>query len=142
MDRFDRFLVKQAELSDQISIDSAGTHDYNIGKPADLRSQATAMKHGIDLSELRARQVTLADFIEFDYILAMDNDNYNILKSLCPIGQEYRQHLFLDFAPELNTREVPDPYEGEGNSGFEHVLNLIEAASRGLLAEIRQRGFN
>ena len=134
--------VKQAGLTELISIDSAGTHDYNIGNPPDLRSQAIAMKHGIDLSELRARQVTFADFIEFDYILAMDNHNYNVLKSLCPIEQTYKLHLFLDFAPDLNTREIPDPYKREGNSGFEQVLNLIEAASRGLLAEIRQRGLN
>lgn len=131
-------MVKQAGLSDRIDIDSAGTHDYNIGKPPDSRSQMAALKRGIDLSGLRARQVTVADLIEFDYILAMDSYNYKVLQSLCPIEQKHKLHLFLDFAPELQTRIVPDPYEGEGNSGFEHVLDLIEAASRGLLAEIRQ----
>ncbi|HDN27301.1 MAG TPA: low molecular weight phosphotyrosine protein phosphatase [Thioploca sp.] len=129
-------MVKQARLSEQIYIDSAGTHDYNLGKPPDSRSQAAARRRGIDLSGLRARQVIQADLIEFDYVLAMDKYNYQILLAINP--PEHKLHLFLDFAPELNTREVPDPYEG-GNCGFEHVLDLVQAASRGLLAEIRQR---
>jgi protein-tyrosine phosphatase len=131
-------LVKQHELSDQIYIDSAGTHDYNLGKPPDSRSQVAALKRGIDLSGLRARLVTKADLTEFDYVLAMDRANLKSLQSLCPPGQEHKLHLFLNFAPELDTREVPDPYEG-GHSGFQHVLDLVEAASTGLLAEIRQR---
>jgi protein-tyrosine phosphatase len=132
------FMVKQAGLDKQIYIDSAGTHDYNIGKPPDLRSQATALKRGFDLSELRARQVTSADLIKFDYVLAMDRNNYEILQSLCPKGHEQKLHLFLNFAPHLNRQEVPDPYEG-GSNGFDHVLDLVEAASTGLLTEIRQR---
>ncbi|MEN8220147.1 MAG: low molecular weight protein-tyrosine-phosphatase [Pseudomonadota bacterium] len=122
----------------QIVVDSAGTHDYHIGEPPDLRSQNAALKRGIDLSGLRARQVTQADFTEFDYILAMDRYNYQILQSLCPQGQKHKLHLFLGYAPKLNTREVPDPYLG-GQDGFEHVLNLVETASRGLLTEISQR---
>ncbi len=130
-------MVKQARLSNQIEIDSAGTHDYNLGKPPDLRAQAAARKRGIDLSRLRARQVTPADFIEFDYILAMDKDNYNILQATCPPEHQHKLQLFLEFAPSLNTREVSDPYYG-GENGFEPVLNLIEAASRGLLEQVRQ----
>ena len=131
-------LAKQAGLSDQILIDSAGTHDYNIGNPPASRSQAAALRRGIDLSGLRARQVTPADLTEFDYVLAMDRANLRVLQSLCPSKHKHKLHLFLNFAPELDVREIPDPYEG-GESGFEQVLDLVEAASRGLLAEIRQR---
>ncbi|MDM8559386.1 low molecular weight protein-tyrosine-phosphatase [Candidatus Parabeggiatoa sp. HSG14] len=131
------FMVKQAGLNNKVDIDSAGTHDYNIGKPPDSRSQAAALKRGIDLSGLRARQVTSADFNQFDYVLAMDRYNYEILQSLCPPGHEHKLHLFLSFAPKLNTREIPDPYEGD--NGFDHVLDLVEAASSGLLTEIQKQ---
>ncbi len=131
-------LVKQARLSEQIYIDSAGTHDYNLGKPPDSRSQVAALKRGIDLSGLRARQVTQASLTEFDYVLAMDRANLKSLQLLCPPGQEHKLHLFLNFAPDNDTQEVPDPFYGE-NSGFKHVLDLSQAASTGLLTEICQR---
>lgn len=134
-----KHLVEQAGLSDQIYIDSAGTHSYHIGNPPDSRSQAAALRRGIDLSDLRARQVNREDFAEFDYVLAMDRENYRDLQSLCPPEQADKLHLFLEFAPELGTREVPDPYFGRGQEGFELVLDLIEAASEGLLTDIRQR---
>jgi len=130
-------MVNQAGLSKQIYIDSAGTHNYNVGNPPDLNSQIAAQKRGIDLSKLRARQLIQADLAEFDYILAMDQENQDILWSLCLPSQKPKLHLFLDFVPTLKTREVPDPYQG-GYSGFEHVLDLIEAASEGLLAAIRK----
>jgi len=134
-----KHIVEQAGLGDQIYIDSAGTHSYHIGSQPDSRSQAAALKRGIDLSSLRARQVNREDFVEFDYVLAMDRDNYRDLQSLCLPEQAKKLHLFLEFAPKLETREVPDPYFGRGQDGFEHVLNLIEAASQGLLTDIRQR---
>lgn len=134
-----KHIVEQAGLSDQIYIDSAGTHSYHIGSQPDSRSQAAALKRGIDLSSLRARQVNREDFAKFDYVLAMDRENYRDLQSLCSPEQAKKLHLFLEFAPELETREVPDPYFGRGQDGFEHVLNLIEAASQGLLTDIRQR---
>ena len=92
----------------------------------------------MDLSGQRARAVTVKDFERFDYVLAMDNDNYEILAASCPSGLESRLRLFLEFAPELEAREVPDPYYG-GGSGFERVLDMIEQASAGLLADIRQQ---
>ena len=76
------------------------------------------------------------DFAEFDYVLAMDGDNLRAMEDLRPPGSEARLALFLHFAPELDTREVPDPYYG-GDEGFERVLDLVEAGARGLLAEIR-----
>ena len=131
-------LVEEHSLSDIIEIDSAGTHAYHIGEQPDARASAAAMNRGIDLSSQQARRVSSDDFERFDYVLAMDYDNYEILVASCPSGFESRLRLFLDFAPDLEAREVPDPYYG-GGSGFERVLDLIEQASEGLLAEIRQQ---
>ena len=105
-----RRLVEQEGLADRILIDSAGTHAYHIGKPPDERAQATALKRGFDLSDLRARQAAAADFEAFDFVLAMDRENHEILASLCPAGYEERLSLFLDYAPDIGIREVPDPY--------------------------------
>ena len=129
-------MVREAGLSKRIFIDSAGTHAYHVGETPDRRSQETAKKRGYDLSLQRARKVKAEDFLAFDYVLAMDQDNYYNLHAICPAGYEARLALFLDFAPDLGQREVPDPYYG-GANGFEQVFDLVEAASRGLLADIQ-----
>jgi protein-tyrosine phosphatase len=131
-------LVEENNLSHLIAADSAGTHAYHIGERPDERASAAALKRGIDLGSQKARRTSPDDFERFDYVLAMDIDNYEILAAGCPSGLESRLRLFLDFAPDLEIREVPDPYYG-GASGFERVLDMIEQASAGLLAEIRQQ---
>ena len=132
-------LLDSAGLTEAIYVDSAGTHSYHIGAPPDTRSQATALRRGVDLRRLRARQVIAADLAEFDYVLAMDRDNFAHLLQLCPTAElRGRIRLFLDFAPGLPEQEVPDPYYG-GPTGFERVMDLIEEAAQGLLAEVRQR---
>jgi protein-tyrosine phosphatase len=131
-------LVRQARLEQQIQVDSAGTHAYHVGNPPDSRAQQTARRRGIDLSGQRARKALREDFLAFDYVLAMDRDNYALLAELCPEGQEHKLRLFLEFAPQLAEREVPDPYYG-GAEGFERVFDMVEAAAAGLLAEIRSR---
>ncbi|WP_457675583.1 low molecular weight protein-tyrosine-phosphatase [Thiolapillus sp.] len=133
-----RKLVADEGLEDRIVIDSAGTHAYHVGQPPDRRAQATATGRNIDLSDLRGRQVEVEDFHRFDYILAMDRENLEILSGLCPAGMEDRLSLFMDFAPDYGIAEVPDPYYG-GEQGFERVFDMVEAASRGLLEEIRRR---
>lgn len=133
-----RHLVAQNDLQDIIRIDSAGTHAYHVGESPDRRAQATAQKRGIDLSGIRARRVIASDFEKFDYVLAMDRDNYMILNELCPVGYEERLSLFLDFASTLSIKEVPDPYYG-GVKGFDVVFDMVEQASRGLLDDIQQR---
>lgn len=130
-------LINERRLSGRFRIDSAGTHDYHIGKSPDPRSRQAAASRGIDLSRLRARQVRPADFEEFDYILAMDADNLRDLKALCPDPQTCRVGLLLDYAPHLGVREVPDPYFG-GPQGFERVLDLVEVAALGLLDAVLQ----
>ncbi len=131
-----RHLVEQEGLSHLIATDSAGTIDYHIGKVPDRRARETARKRGLDLSDLRARQAVAADFEIFDYVIAMDHANYEYLQRLCPLGQEAKMHLFLDFAPHLQVSEVPDPYYG-GPAGFERVFDMVEEASRGLLNRIK-----
>lgn len=131
-------LVAREGLSELISVDSAGTHAYHLGEPPDRRSQQTAMSHGVDLSAQRARRVGTEDFHRFDYILAMDRDNYRNLAEICPDGRDDRLYLFMDFAKELRQDEVPDPYYG-GKDGFERVFNMIEVASVRLLEDIRIR---
>jgi len=131
-------LVRQAGLERQIQVDSAGTHAYHVGNPPDTRAQQTARRRGIDLSGQRARKAVREDFHTFDYVLAMDRDNHALLAELCPEGQEHKLRLFLEFAPQLGEREVPDPYYG-GAEGFERVFDMVEAAAQGLLAEIRSR---
>lgn len=131
-------LVRQAGLEQQIQVDSAGTHAYHVGNPPDTRALQTAQRRGIDLSAQRARKALREDFHTFDYVLAMDRDNHALLAELCPEGQEHKLRLFLEFAPQLGEREVPDPYYG-GAEGFERVFDMVEAAAQGLLAEIRSR---
>jgi len=119
----------------ELHIDSAGTHAYHIGDPPDARSQAAARVRDVDISNHRGRQVTVEDFYRFDYILAMDEDNLHRLKALRPKGAPAELRLLLEFAPEVEHKDVPDPYYG-GKQSFEEVLDLVENGSRGLLAEI------
>ena len=130
--------VKAADLFDRISIDSAGTHAYHVGETPDRRAQKSALERDIDLSKLRARKAVEDDFNRFDYVIAMDDDNYEYLLSICPSGSEQKLSLFLSYAPHLDVDEVPDPYYG-GPKGFENVLDLIEQASFGLLNHIKQQ---
>jgi low molecular weight protein-tyrosine phosphatase len=132
-----RTRVDSAGLERRILIDSAGTHDYHIGEPPDMRAQQAAVRRGYDMSTLRGRQVEVADFGRFDYVLAMDNANLAILGHLCPAGQHGRLGLLLEYASRHREREVPDPYYG-GANGFEHVLDMVEDAADGLLAHIRE----
>ncbi len=131
-------LVAKEGLAQQVEIDSAGTHAYHVGNPPDQRASQAALQRGIDLSAQRARKVLATDFLEYDYVLAMDRSNYEDLRALCHPDYEQRLHLFLEFAPDTGERDVPDPYYG-GTEGFERVLDLIEAASIGLLADMRAR---
>lgn len=121
-----------------VEIDSAGTHDYHIGAPPDRRAIAAAKRRGIDLSELRARMVAAEDFSTYDLILAMDEENLQELRRRAPAIYHERIRLMMEFAPQAPSRHVPDPYYG-GAQGFEEVLDLLEEAAQGLIAELRSR---
>ncbi len=132
-----RNAVEKAGLSDQFEIDSAGTSGWHIGEPPDGRTTQTAITRGIDLSAQRSRKVRQSDFEDYDYIIAMDRDNFGSLMGTSSKGSQDRIRMFLEFAPKLSETEVPDPYFG-GQHGFDHVLDLVEEASDGLLAHIMQ----
>lgn len=133
-------LVEREGLSDQFVIDSAGTSGYHVGEPPDSRSLATAQARGVHLPS-RARQFVASDFQRFDFVLAMDIPNVRALYGLAP-DQAARDkvHLLRSFdAQSHDGAAVPDPYYGSGD-GFEHVFDVCEAACRGLLTHLRQRG--
>ena len=117
-----RSIVSKQNLSDRFEIDSAGTHAYHIGNPPDSRSRETARKYGIDLSNQRARKVHESDFYYYDHIIAMDTDNIEILKSICPTDSLSQIKLLLDYLPGVGFRSVLDPYfEGKFDEVFEMV---------------------
>ena len=132
-----RHKVNAAGLDDKIHIDSAGTHAYHVGEPPDGRAQQAALQRGFDLSTQRARRVDVADFEQYDYVIAMDMNNQDDLLSVCPPGLEDKIHLFLKFGSSAGTGEVPDPYYG-GGRGFEIVLDLVENAADGLIAHLQK----
>jgi len=132
-----RLHAARAGLAGRLRIDSAGTHDYHIGEPPDPRSQRAAKTRGADISRLRARQLDADDFRRFDLILTMDAYNEQCVDRVRPPDAAGRVLPFLHYAPDLGAAEVPDPFYG-GPEGFEHVLDLIEAASAGLVAELRR----
>src|SRR5688572_32995909 len=130
-------LLEAEGLGGEIDVDSAGTGAYHVGEPPDRRSAAAASRRGIRLSR-RARQFERGDWAEFDYVLAVDESTRDILRRGCPPGEQSKLHLLRSFDPASPPdADVPDPYHG-GEQGFEHVLDLCEAACRGLLAEIKR----
>lgn len=132
-----RHKLREAGLESRVTVDSAGTGDWHVGKAPDARTRVAAMRRGYDLSALRARQVRAADFNDFDLILAMDLANLGELKRLGQGAGPAELDLFLRrYAGELD--EVPDPYYG-GEAGFEQVLDLLERACDALLLEVKGR---
>ena len=133
-----RYLVAEQGLEHLVEIDSAGTGAWHVGDQPDQRATSTAILRGIDISGQTARKVRASDFETFDYLLAMDQENHMNLLQMSPQEHRHKVRLFLEFAPDQPDREVPDPYYG-GGAGFDHVLDLVLAASRGLLEEIAPR---
>ena len=118
-----------------IAVDSAGTGHWHVGEPPHPPSVKAAKRRGYDLSAQRARQVRRDDFYDFDLILAMDRNNLKDLQSIMPSDATAALGLFLDYAPQLGRKDMPDPwYTGE----FDLVIDLVEAASRGLLTALDQ----
>src|SRR3569833_2483302 len=120
----------------RVEIDSAGTAGYHVGSPPDSRTRQAALRRGYDMSALRARVVEPQNFGRFDLILAMNRQNFETLRQRAPAPMRERIRLFLEFAPDADVTEMPDPYYG-GPNGFEEVLDLVEAAARGLLQYVR-----
>ncbi len=132
-----RHLVREEGFESLIEIDSAGTAAFHIGKAPDSRSILVAKERGIDMSDLRARQVDLGDFYQYDYVLAMDEANFYHLKEMALPEHDGKIKMFLEYTDAFSETEVPDPYYG-GAQGFDHVFDLVESASKGLLEHIKQ----
>ena len=133
-----RQLLDHQQLTGAIEIDSAGTGDWHVGDPPDPRARASAKRRGIELGG-RARRVERRDFVRFDYLVAMDRANHRELLRMAPDDEaRAKVVLFRSYDPRSpRDADVPDPYYGEGD-GFETVLDICEAASRGLLQHIRE----
>jgi len=129
-----RARLEAAGLQDRIEIDSAGTGDWHLGRGPDPRAQESAAAAGYDISALRARQVSVDDFFEFDYILAMDGQNLHDLQAMQPEHSAAVLELMLSYGSS-NENDVPDPYYG-GDDGFKQVIALLEDSADGLLADL------
>lgn len=127
-----RKFIEEAGLQDCVSVDSAGTHDYHAGAPPDPRAQAAAWRRGYDLSGLRARQITEADFRDHDLLLAMDANNLALIESMCPFQHRSKLGLLMSYARRAKSPFVPDPY-CRGMADFDKVLDYIEDACLGLV---------
>ena len=136
-----RALLREEGLEERIEVASAGTGGWHAGEAPDARATAAALGRGITLDGA-ARQVTGADFEDYDLILALDRENLRGLLGVAPDEAHDRIRLLREFDPAAvaaGDLDVPDPYFG-GARGFEHVLDLVDAACRGLLAELRSAG--
>lgn len=131
-----RALVEKDRVGNSLIIDSAGTHAYHSNEAPDPRAQSKALERGIDISNLKARPVYIADFEDFEHILVMDERNYQDVIAICPRMFAYKVRYFMEYAPHLNTRNLPDPYYG-GINGFERVLDMVEDAAKGLLQQLQ-----
>lgn len=118
-----------------VTVDSAGTSNWHVGRAPDVRSQEIAARYGLNIRQQRARQIAEADFTRFDLILAMDEDNLRELQRRSDSAGHARLALMLDYAPQLGLRSVPDPYYGTLED-FEETYRLVLAASEGLAAHL------
>ncbi|HJS33121.1 MAG TPA: low molecular weight protein-tyrosine-phosphatase [Alphaproteobacteria bacterium] len=132
-----RTMVSRVGLSERFHIDSCGTFSGHVGRPPDPRAQDHALRRGYDIGEIRARLLRADDFVTFDHLLAMDEGQLQVLRRMATPPTRERARLFLDFAPNLPTREVPDPYYGEA-ADFERALDLIERGAASLLVAVRK----
>ena len=134
-----RHKLREAGVAALVVVDSAGTHGYHTGEPPDERAVRHARQRGYDLSALRARQITAADFERFDLLLAMDWDNLAELKELCPVEHRGKLRRLTEYAQRFDNPVLPDPYYGSA-AAFEQVLDLVEDACAGLIAELATDG--
>ncbi|MCB0393764.1 MAG: low molecular weight phosphotyrosine protein phosphatase [Bdellovibrionales bacterium] len=133
-----RHKLKVNGLENQVKIDSAGTGGWHEGEPPDSRAVSCMKAKGIDISDLRARQVDTSDFTNFDRIFIMDRQNSNDIRDFyLDSDSEEKVEYLMDLAPYLKVRDVPDPYAG-GPDGFEYVFDLINAATDTLIEQVKE----
>lgn len=130
-------IVEKAGLSGIVECDSAGTIAFHAGEPADARMKKHAVKRGYTLTSI-ARKFTHDDFEKFDYIVAMDRNNFTDILAFDKEAQYVDKiSMMTSYCRDHEEEEVPDPYYG-GPQGFEHVLDLLEDACTGFLEKIKE----
>lgn len=130
--------LQNSDYKDQVSTDSAGTHGYHVGNRPDSRAVETASNFGVDISRLRARKVSVSDFSDYDLIIAMDHSNFEDLQRIRPTDSKTDLKMMMQYHPEAQPIDVPDPYYG-GMDGFNYMCELLESATQGLLKDIEGR---
>lgn len=130
-----RARLREAGLAHAVEVDSAGTGGWHAGQAPDPRAIACATRHGVELGQLRARQLDPRDFQQFDWILCADQDNLRDVRARAPASARARTALLLPWAGHAG-HAIPDPYEGDA-SDFEHVWRLVDAAARTAVRERR-----
>jgi len=133
-----RQFLRQQGLDGRVEVDSAGTHGYHVGELPDPRTQRAAAARGYDLSNIRARKVAPEDLEYFDLVLAMDQNNMEVLRRMCPPELANRLRLFMNYAKNFDDDEVPDPFYGLGH-GFDLVIDMVEDASSGLIDALLEK---
>jgi len=133
-----RAMAATRELGARAVADSAGTHGYHIGEAPDPRTRDAASRRGYPMAGMVARKVSAADFAAFDLVVAMDEGHFRALKRLAPADAASKLRLFMDLVENAEFRDVPDPYYG-GPTGFEDVLDIVEAGVAALLDEIEAK---
>ena len=118
-----------------VSIDSAGTGDWHVGKPPDRRAQAVALRHGVDISALRARQIAAADYTRFTHIFALDHANLQAIEELAPARADAEIALLMDVGAGQEGQAVADPYYGE-DAGFDTTWADVALAARALVERL------
>lgn len=132
------FRAEAERLGLDVEIDSAGTGDWHIGHPPDRRAAAVALRNGLDISGLRARQVSAEDFRRFDYIVALDMQNFADLAAMRPADGKAELSLLLDHVPGREGEAVADPYYGE-DAHFDIAWAEVTAGARGLARRLAER---
>ncbi len=126
-----------AVMGIELQVDSAGTGDWHVGHPPDVRAQKAALQWGgVDIAGLRARQATPGDFHEFDYIFAMDRSNLRHLRAMRPANGKAQLHLLLDHLPGSGGQDVADPYYGTAQD-FADCWAQVHAATYAFARSLR-----
>ena len=133
-------LLEREGLLEQVEVSSAGTHTYHLSSSPDERARRAMQRRGIDIGGISAKRLAPDDFQRFDYLIAMDRDNFRFLQEQCPEELRGKLSMLMDYAPHFHAAEVPDPYYGP-EIWFDRVLDMIDAAAEGLLSELRRRHF-
>ncbi|MCF7220580.1 low molecular weight protein-tyrosine-phosphatase [Marilutibacter chinensis] len=134
-----RARIAASPLAGRVELDSAGTGDWHVGDPPDRRAIAKAREYGIDIAQLRARQLRGGDHHDFDWLLCADRGNLRDVRARAPEGARARSALLLEWAGVPGVTEIPDPYTG-GPAQFEHVYRLLDAAAAGVIARLATAG--